>query len=376
MKCHKCQADSNLQDRSNGRCSRCSHPFVFDPRRTNDPYNDIQFSKALEAISPANSIKFSPRQFYYFLNSRKFAGTSLTGCTIIGLFPVFLLIFIFTTAANKGANVFFTFMWLLFAYFILVLIAKFKQEQDEAKHRFRWTYNRIKDDLSRWENHNGLIGGLLPEPSKSIPAVADVPKEILDYSFDRLVVTQHDEIAQFLIANNFHFENNCAVLSINKYPYTLFDTVMTMLRNNENLKVYALHDCSWDGISMLDKLRSEDAWFGKQASAQIIDLGLVPRQMEKRKTFIERTSPHEDRPISSVSDKLRRSLNAKETQWLSTGKVVRLESIAPRTLLRLITMGIAASRDPEKKDALIPIDTRNDGLGDGGIYVFSGDSFG
>ena len=371
MKCHKCLSDNNLRDRTNGRCPRCSHQIVFDPRRTNDPFNDIQFSKTLELISPGGTIKFNDMQFYYFLNSRRIGKFEFLGCLSFIFLP--LMVFLLFVGTSQKAPAILSLLFTLFSlYLVIVLFTVLNNQKDKFRHRIKWPYKMVKDSLSRWESANGLLGALLPEPSKSIPATADVPKEILDYSFDRLIVTQSDDIAQFLIANNFHFENNCAVLSINQYPYTLFDIVMKMLRNNENLKVYTLHDASWKGLCMLDKLKNEKIWFAEQPSAQIIDLGLVPRQFEKRKAFIEKS--YESQSASELSDSVKNSLSATEIKWLDEGNVVRVESIAPRALLRLITAGIATSRDPDKKDALVPVDS---GSGDtGGIYVFTGDSFG
>ncbi|MGB3640647.1 MAG: hypothetical protein WBA39_24190, partial [Rivularia sp. (in: cyanobacteria)] len=69
------------------------------------------------------------------------------------------------------------------------------------------------------------------------------------------------EVAQLLIANNFHFENNCAVLSITGYPQNIFSTVMEMLRRNPNLKVYALHDASPRGVNLINHLRTSPNWF-------------------------------------------------------------------------------------------------------------------
>ncbi|NET29771.1 hypothetical protein [Okeania sp. SIO1I7] len=49
-----------------------------------------------------------------------------------------------------------------------------------------------------------------------------INSEVTAYSFDRLIVCETAEIAQFLIANNFHFEHNCAVLSIDGYPQNIW----------------------------------------------------------------------------------------------------------------------------------------------------------
>ena len=64
------------------------------------------------------------------------------------------------------------------------------------------------------------------------------------------MVCDSDSIAQMLIANNFHFENNCAVLSIAGYPQSIFSTVLDMLRRNQSLKVYALYDATPAGVSL------------------------------------------------------------------------------------------------------------------------------
>ena len=48
--------------------------------------------------------------------------------------------------------------------------------------------------------------------------------DIADYSFDRAVICDRARTADLLIANNFHFENNCAVLSVDGYPPHAFET--------------------------------------------------------------------------------------------------------------------------------------------------------
>ncbi|MEO3706033.1 hypothetical protein [Trichormus azollae] len=78
------------------------------------------------------------------------------------------------------------------------------------------------------------------------------------YTFNRLVVCDNSSVAQLLIANNFHFESNCAILSITGCPQRIFSTTMQMLRPNPDLKVYALHDYSPKGISLAHRLRTSE----------------------------------------------------------------------------------------------------------------------
>lgn len=377
MKCLKCSADNKLSDRTNGRCARCNHQICFDPRRTaGDKFNDIQFSKTLEVISQSGSLKFTEKQFYYFLNSRK-VFQNLSG--VAGLTLILALVVFVGIINNDGlgeVKPICAFSVVLIEAVILFVIKRQKRlRPKEVVHVVD-----VSKGLERWARINGKIECLLPDADRLIARNAELPVEILDYSFDRIIVTQSDDIAHFLIANNFHFENNCAVLSINQYPRELFETIMKMLRNNPELKVYALHDASWNGIAMLEKLRNDPFWFAEQSGVQIIDLGLLPRQFEKRKRplFIEdgRTMLGDGGGLqNAVSDALRKTLSQNEIDWLNKGNIVRLESIAPQGLMRMINMGIARSRDPEKKDALVPVDSSG-GASDGMLFVYSSDSFG
>jgi hypothetical protein len=100
--------------------------------------------------------------------------------------------------------------------------------------------------------------------------------DIADYSFDRAVICDRARTADLLIANNFHFENNCAVLSVDGYPEPLFDTVRAMLKRNPKLHVFALHDSSPAGCRLAHRLRTNPEWFAGQG--KVTDVGLRPSQ--------------------------------------------------------------------------------------------------
>ena len=63
-------------------------------------------------------------------------------------------------------------------------------------------------------------------------AARPIEADIGDYSFDRAVICDRAETVDLLVANNFHFENNCAVLSIDGYPRGPFETIRKMLKRN------------------------------------------------------------------------------------------------------------------------------------------------
>lgn len=233
--------------------------------------------------------------------------------------------------------------------------------------------NQAQSDewLQRWQTVNGALEKLLPAPrQEALPASID--PEVSAYSFDRAIICDNDEIAQFLIANNVHFENNCAILSISGYPQSIFDTVIQMLRRNADLKVYALHDANPAGVSLVHQLRTSLDWFANQA-VTIFDLGISPRQiLETRDMFVQQ-SESMAQTARQLPDTVRQGLTAQELAWLDAGNFVELESFTPQRLLRVVNYGLAQSGDPQGNQGLILVD---DNVGYGGGYVFVSDSFG
>ncbi|MEG4581368.1 hypothetical protein QUA71_17390 [Microcoleus sp. MON1_C5] len=233
--------------------------------------------------------------------------------------------------------------------------------------------NQAQSDkwLRDWQTVNGTLEKLLPAPrQEALPASID--REVSAYSFDRAIICDSDEIAQFLIANNVHFENNCAILSISGYPQSIFNTVIEMLRRNADLKVYALHDANPAGVSLVHQLRTSPNWFANQA-VTILDLGISPRQiLETRDMFVQQSQTMAQ-TARQLPDTVRQGLTAQELAWLDAGNFVELESFTPQRLLRVVNYGLAQSGDPQTNDGLILVDNA---VGYGGGYVFVSDSFG
>ncbi|WP_339384834.1 hypothetical protein [Tychonema sp. LEGE 06208] len=225
--------------------------------------------------------------------------------------------------------------------------------------------------LLDWQRVNGTLEKLLPAPRQEALS-ASIDPEISAYSFDRAIICDSDETAQFLIANNVHFENNCAILSISGYPQSIFDTVIEMLRRNADLKVYALHDANPAGVSLVHQLRTSPNWFANQA-VTIFDLGISPRQiLETRDMFVQQSQTMAQ-SARQLPDAVRQGLTAEELAWLDAGNFVELESFTPQRLLRVVNYGLAQSGDPQGNDGLILADNS---VGYGGGYVFVSDSFG
>lgn len=378
MRCIKCHTENNLKDRRSkiGKCKECRHEFAFDPKSMSGVnFTDKFFQQTIDQVSVNNSLHFTERQFYYFFNQRqnKKRENSLkwfAGCAV----PVSVAI-AFVATAFLGFSAF----WWLPLAFILPLAIAVLLSASLRRHisgnwiqQLRTTPSQVAGWYRRWTRINEGSAKLLQPVSRSErKKISSVSPELKKYSFDRAVICERAEIAQFLIANKFHFENNAAVLSIDGYPDDIFETVMEMLGRNPTLSVYVVHDASVEGVEMIPRLREERRWFAGKA-VKIYDLGLLPRQVMKRSAFVENRRHEVGR---GVSEKAAAMLQPEEVSWLNAGKYVALESVPPRVLLRVITNGIAKSRDPKSADALVPFET--DGGADAGFfYIYSYDSFG
>jgi hypothetical protein len=380
VKCIKCNIDNTLKERraGGGHCKGCRHPFAFDPKVTPGVnFTDKFFEQSLAHLSVNGSLFFTPRQFYYFLNRRlnagevdplKVVGTLL----IIGSIALTVILFVLP------ALLFFCFLPLLLAALGIALLVSpnLRRRLREHEHRtLRATPEQAEGWYSHWLNINGNANKMLPPPASAsqnkLPA-APINQEVMKYSFDRVVVCDRPEIAQCLIANNFHFEHNCAILSLDGYPHDIFKTVMEMLRRNPALSVYALHDASVAGIALSHTLRTHPRWFAG-SGANVYDLGLLPRQIFGRSVFVE---PRWQRAYAApviVPPHVAAMLTPEEVRWLEEGNHVALESFTPQMLLRVVAQGIAKSRDPQAGDALAPVAS---GDGGGGMFIYTTDSFG
>jgi hypothetical protein len=196
--------------------------------------------------------------------------------------------------------------------------------------------------IDRWTSINNQPEKILSSPqTSSLPATPN--PEVIAYSFDRVVVCDKPTIAQLLISNNFHFENNCAILTIDGYPQSIFTTTMEMLRRNPDLKVYALHNCSPNGIKLIRRLR-EETWF-PNPDIPIIDVGILPRQIMENIDVMTPQSSSSAQTAQQLTLDIRASLNAEELAWLDAGCYLELESFPPQKLIQILQRAINESRE-------------------------------
>lgn len=416
MKCIQCGTDNTLKDRTAnyGRCKNCSHPFTFEPTsmagvRFTDPF----FAKAIADISANNTLFFTEKQFFYILN-KKLQNKNQTSWVVVwivfviasfyffeylGLSALLFVIFFTQIRSIKRsysqrktaakyliilgiitlvAGILFSLAINSFRSFVgsvvLGMLAVYLgtreiRQRATISQKFLINDNQLEGWLTSWRRVNNRIDKILPSPQQQSTPMAINP-DVTAYSFDRLVVCDSAEVAQMLIANNFHFENNCAILSITGYPQNIFDTTMQMLRRNPDLKVYALHDCSPTGMDLLNHLRTSPQWF-RDSNVTIIDVGLLPRQIiaASRGMFIQ-ASPESAEAAKRLLPEICSTLSTDELEWLEAGNFVELESFSPQKLIQILNSSIANSRTLNSDDSSLIL------VGDTGSSMYVAESFG
>lgn len=384
MRCLNCGTENNRQDRSShdGKCSKCLHPFIFDPLAGGIKLTDKAFESMVARVCVDGTLKFTEAQLCYQIARKTQSNKGHLGCLsfAVGFMVVFVGLLFKQFAVVFGG--------IILCFLLPALAVGFSKKLTRyAPLVSHLSENELANQISKWEAANGKILQLLPPvpetnlaltqgpqaAAESAPIKRDVPDEIKEYSFDRVVVTDKNSIAQFLIANNFHFENNCAVLSIDGYPEDIFGTVMEMLRKNDQLKVFALHDARPLGLKVAHVLKTSGTWFAGQAGATVYDIGLYPRQIFDRPLFRKIGEEKITREFESLPQEIKRTLTKQECDFFFQGYYVELEAFAPQALLRLVAVEIGKTRTSTE--------VSNTLAGDGGVDVMPGpilisDSFG
>ena len=322
MKCIHCSKDCKYKERADRKCPHCRHAFAFEPR-AGDLMSDGAFQRAIDSVSSGGHVRWGVEHLYYEICRRK-----------------------------RWPKLFIYIRRLFRAGPTLARVNTF----------------RFNKDWDRWVKTHGTPKGLIVrQPAQ--PQPRELELDIGDYSFDRAVICDRARTVDVLLANNFHFENNCAVLSIEGYPPGPFDTVRTMLKRNPRLQVFALHDATPAGCRLAYQLAHDSNWFAGQA--KVIDVGLRP----------EHAGPFEGLLIRSRQPHVKpgEGIRLAEAQWLSS-YALELAAIRPEQVLKRLFRAITrqhdadATTDDEAMDVWVA--TGGDSGGSGSSVLIDSDSFG
>ena len=363
MRCIYCDYNSKLEERRTAHgCPKCGKNVAFEPRDSVCKQKEMTDRKFLSAINrcqslkhyPDGRIKFTTRHLYYELNRSvpRFSVDGRAGLFFLAWFlsPPPILYWLIEGKTMP--------LWLLFGLIIICAATWKKLHPHRTTKLDAWLFRTY---LSRWQEAHGAVKNMLPPYTENACASWELfaSSDVFDYSFDRAVVTDNAEIAAMLVANNFHFENNCAVLSVDGFPGAQAETIMAMLRRNPNLTVVAVHDASKSGAQLSQTLRKPH-WF-PDPSVKIIDVGLLPRHARKlRAPVVEAAAvpariwtldarlaaaDNSQQPCATHSAAL--YLRPKDQVWLDQGHVIELATIRPAQLMQALFNAFALAPHAE-----------------------------
>jgi hypothetical protein len=352
MKCIRCQHDSKYKERTNKRCPNCGGHFAFEPR-TGDPLTDRAFQVAIEAVSANGKVRWGVEHLYYEVCRRKRISPStfvFFGALELGV----------ATACVVLALRVHPRWWLGLAGAAVAAVITIALKRGSGFARMDpTTFSRLWDS---WCLAHGTPASVIVRKEK--PAKPrKVEPDLADYSFDRAVICDRARTVDLLLANNFHFENNCAVLSSEGYPPGPFETVRKMLQRNPKLQVFALHDATPDGCRLAHKLATDPGWFGGRV--KVIDVGLRPSQAARFQGLLLQSK--------GAAVAAGEGITAFEAAWLSK-YILELAAIRPeqvlKRLFRTLNLPIKPEQYPQDVIYLPARDERkvrgSDGNGSGG----------
>lgn len=339
MKCIHCGRISRRRERPDGRCPECGHGFAFDPRVRPGAGTDAEFKEAIDRVSGGGRLRFTTRQLWlavslprvmpppprsravYMVPLALLLGVPLTALALFSGIPGMLVMPLLGAAAGAAMG---------------GGAARGAMQKYEDRLRPHPFETFLQYQLAPWLQVHGDIPGLLP-PREADAAAAPprVPADAAAFAPDCLVVTDRWETAQMLVANGFHLQHGCTVLSRDGYPDGAAGTVKETLRRNPRLTVFALHDASPEGCRLPVELRGPE-WF-PDPSVRVVDLGLRPG------TVVRLRLPYIPGARGPWLDSLEGLLSYDEREWLARGNVYELAAVPPAHLMRAVWEGMVAA---------------------------------
>jgi hypothetical protein len=336
VKCVHCKNDAKYKDRRDGYCPSCKRRFAFEPQR-GDPMTDGSFAAAIERVSSGGRVRFTAEHLHYEIR-RRYRRT-LRGHVLGGIAAFFFPTLLFSFVAG--------FIGPLAVVLVITLgtlgLMQWLMYSKGVQERRRFPREKFDLLLRRYTDAHGVPKTMIErkEPVRRRVAPAAQSEEMLAYSFDRAVICDRAETVDFLIANQFHFENNCAVLGIHGYPEHAFETVRAMLRNNPRLAVIALHDATVEGCKLAHRLRNDSAWF--KGGVPVVDIGLRPAHRDAFRGQEDSNDPRlRVEPGAGISQV--------EAAWLAHSSLA-LAVVLPEQIIKRLFRAITLVEDKQDDDS-------------------------
>ena len=309
MKCAHCGTDADYKARqATGRCRQCARPFAFEPRRDRG-MTDLTFKLALEGVSERGELLWTDNHLYYDICRRV-----------------------------RRRRIFHR------------LVRRPLVSLDRAE--FDALYGR-------WLETNGVPAGRLERPQFGAE-VPERPPNVDAYGFERLLVCEHDATADVLLANGFHADARCPVLSYRGYPEHVYEALVPLLRDRPPASVVVVHDASWEGCSLARRVAESPRWFAGVELPHVVDAGLRPADAKRFRGLYQR-------PSSGRGDGDEAAIDPQEAKWLASHRL-ELAVVRPRVLMAVLARALRGEASGGAGDegvgwAVLPWEDEDDEVG-------------
>ncbi|MFP4032059.1 MAG: hypothetical protein ACLFTV_10890 [Desulfococcaceae bacterium] len=266
MKCPSCGFNQKVKEGL--ICNQCKYRFALNPKEP-PGLSDGAMAGVVRRLSGPDGLYFTMDQLRLGVWRVLAKKAKLPGC-LGPFFAVFIAVPLSGAAEMLGLPVFLAFI--LAALIAFGLIRKF---------------NRRSPKIPREAMERAIQNYLAAHPSEHLVdgrrlsglTQAKVDDELIQYAPERILIVQHDDIADMLALNRFHFDHKTLVVSAQKYPEAAFMAARKFLLAHPDLPVLVAHDASEEGLRVKTRLRKDAAW--NLAERPIADLGIHPKDIQK-----------------------------------------------------------------------------------------------
>jgi hypothetical protein len=341
MKCPVCGNKKKGAVSTGSICGKCTYKFALNPKEA--PYiGDGTVRKAIDNLSGSGQYYFTFNQLYSALHKqaeKKARRNKLK--SIFALIVITLMISIALGSIIKPV------LGIVLAIALLGGVVYYYTRPVEVDIPALMKAIQMYRQLHPIEY---LVDGSRFKKELSKP---DIKKELFDYSPERILIVEHDDMVDMLIANHFHIDNKAAVISANKYPEHVFKACRTFLESNTQIPVEVIHDASLTGQQLTHRLMSDPSW--KLQDKNVKDLGLFVQDLGKMK-----------HPVLMPGSRSFGTASGSVEDRIQAGMRVPADSIAPKVFLGILGVAVIGGMLLLSDELLAAQRDRGSTGGDGG----------
>jgi hypothetical protein len=322
MKCPGCGFNQKVKEGL--ICNRCKYRFALNPKEP-PGLSDGAMAGVARRLSGPDGLYFTMDQLRLGVWRVLAQKGKLPGCLVL-FFAVFIGVPLTGVAEMLGLPVFLAFI--LAALIAFGGIRMFNRRSPKVPRKAM--ERAIQNYLAAHPLEHLVDGRRLSGLTQS-----EVDDELIQYAPERILIVQHDDIADMLVLNRFHFDHKALVVSAQKYPEAAFMAAQKFLLAHPDLPVLVAHDASEEGLRVKTRLRKDAAW--NLAERPITDLGIHPKDIQKlaRPVWLPelKTDPTALSKIPVGGDPFERVKN---------GYRLPLASAPPRSMMGALSVAAAA----------------------------------